>query len=891
VLALLREGLSNEEIAARLGISLAGAKYHVSEILGKLGVASREEAARWTPERRPWWATAALAPVGALVRRAGSSWLTTGAAAGAFVIVAAGLGLLVWGLLRTSGGGKGATVSCVPQEIVNYLVNVETVDGASFSGPAGSTIFTPEGEVTVRVDETTEWYGDPVASIEDVRAGMRMQAVGPLTADCAIDAVTVLAAGDAGPPFFTTLGAGLYNGADWSPDGRSVAFALDGVLYRADGPRFPRYVREPLIAEPLEFPARTPKWSPDGGRIAFVSRHQGRFDDDSLDSLTIYMVNADGTGVQDLLPGTAADLAPTDSKGLQGWLDNDTVLFDQGCGTACQQPYLLHVETGEVEPVVRVTNATTGAESGILGTVYHYSPDQRWIAVENLGRNSSLVLYDREERALLDLAAPTPSAPDTGGLIGPWQQFDSWAADSGTFLYELSGVRSDASPVPPYSLHLYDLSTREDRVLAEVGRHGAFSADGSRVAYVTEATEEQPCGDDARVACIAVMDLASGEELYRFTGPTSAILEGSNIAGFLTPTFVPDGRVLYVTAAGDLAIADGERTGLLLGAQNVVDVLPAPDGSAAVVAEAGQLTLVPIPARGGTSLPAPAPLSPPDGGPIAPTPTPEQSVAFHIDCPGGFATPEEAIEACYDIGPNDIFVGDCDTPDPSPPAESIFDRPCSIWEDGLTSPRSYVIGNSGVDGFDRVIVERRADGWIVTARGGCSIQRQLDSDLLLGDRGDDVSVVRVDDCRMPPAPLPRPTVRVGTYVADETENGRTRFSLGAGLFYAERGVKLAVSITNVSGDTLAWASDAGGTIELVSEDGIAYRATEVGGTLARSVPEGFPPNETWSGWFVFRIDELGTHTLRYPGQSDIVLELTPEHYNSSRRDYFERLKD
>ncbi len=34
VLALLRESLSNDEIAQRLGISLAGAKYHVSEILG-----------------------------------------------------------------------------------------------------------------------------------------------------------------------------------------------------------------------------------------------------------------------------------------------------------------------------------------------------------------------------------------------------------------------------------------------------------------------------------------------------------------------------------------------------------------------------------------------------------------------------------------------------------------------------------------------------------------------------------------------------------------------------------------------------------------------------------------------------------------------------------------
>jgi DNA-binding NarL/FixJ family response regulator len=38
VLDCLRAGLSDQEIAGRLGISLDGAKCHVSEILGKLGV-------------------------------------------------------------------------------------------------------------------------------------------------------------------------------------------------------------------------------------------------------------------------------------------------------------------------------------------------------------------------------------------------------------------------------------------------------------------------------------------------------------------------------------------------------------------------------------------------------------------------------------------------------------------------------------------------------------------------------------------------------------------------------------------------------------------------------------------------------------------------------------
>jgi DNA-binding CsgD family transcriptional regulator len=47
VLSLLREGLTNKQISARLGISERGAKYHVAEILSKLGMSGREEAVAW----------------------------------------------------------------------------------------------------------------------------------------------------------------------------------------------------------------------------------------------------------------------------------------------------------------------------------------------------------------------------------------------------------------------------------------------------------------------------------------------------------------------------------------------------------------------------------------------------------------------------------------------------------------------------------------------------------------------------------------------------------------------------------------------------------------------------------------------------------------------------
>jgi DNA-binding CsgD family transcriptional regulator len=54
ILELIADGQTNAEIASSLGVSLDGAKYHVREILAKLNVDSREEAASyWRAYNRP----------------------------------------------------------------------------------------------------------------------------------------------------------------------------------------------------------------------------------------------------------------------------------------------------------------------------------------------------------------------------------------------------------------------------------------------------------------------------------------------------------------------------------------------------------------------------------------------------------------------------------------------------------------------------------------------------------------------------------------------------------------------------------------------------------------------------------------------------------------------
>jgi DNA-binding CsgD family transcriptional regulator len=90
---LLRRGLTNEEIASALGITLDGAKYHVSQILSKLGVTSREEVARAlsVPTIRPQRSRVDIA---LLLRLAGAT-IVAGAVGG--------VALLGFGVLRTSG--------------------------------------------------------------------------------------------------------------------------------------------------------------------------------------------------------------------------------------------------------------------------------------------------------------------------------------------------------------------------------------------------------------------------------------------------------------------------------------------------------------------------------------------------------------------------------------------------------------------------------------------------------------------------------------------------------------------------------------------------------------------------------------------------------------------
>ncbi len=98
VLDLLREGLTNEQIADRLGIAYDTAKFHVSEIITKLGVENRQQAAAWRGKPKVAFG---LGPLAGLMHKLASVGPWKLGAGGAIAAGVAGLALLALGVVLT----------------------------------------------------------------------------------------------------------------------------------------------------------------------------------------------------------------------------------------------------------------------------------------------------------------------------------------------------------------------------------------------------------------------------------------------------------------------------------------------------------------------------------------------------------------------------------------------------------------------------------------------------------------------------------------------------------------------------------------------------------------------------------------------------------------------
>lgn len=262
VLSLLREGLSNERIAEHLGVTLSTARFHVSEILGKLGVASREEAAKWTPtdDREP----RSLFDAGAILttlRRVSTPALAAGTVAASIALVV----LLAWGVV---------TIRDHRDEDAQAQDPAWMVDVRGYDAPSTMTF-----DLAKRQARRIDTRGD-VGYAQWVTPGTTFVARtvrGTEWGTWQLDDVGGASIREVAPP----------NAAvDSAEDGSRISIVTDGnstILDTATGDEQP--IRQ------LE--ATTAIFSPDGSRIAYRFVHGGS-DDNSVHDFVNVMVAGRG---------------------------------------------------------------------------------------------------------------------------------------------------------------------------------------------------------------------------------------------------------------------------------------------------------------------------------------------------------------------------------------------------------------------------------------------------------------------------------------------------------------------------------------------------------------------------------------------------------------------
>jgi len=430
VLMLLRRGLTNEEIARELGISIDGAKWHVSEIIGRLGVADRHEAARWREpgEPRRWWSLAALREL----RWGGAAKVASGVL---IAVVAAGVLLLAWGILRGAGGGNRSTAG--PRTLIfaagGGAIAVDTRTGAveqRFGALKDLPyVIAPDGRRAAFAcsDDASAYIGatDPALCVWDVASGPNV-----VVRSSELPAGGLLEDND-------------WSGSSaWSPDSSRIAFlvyqrAAPGVYSSGDV-----FVKDFVTGDLRRVDegqfARSRslmQWSPDSAHISML-------EGSTLDARRDLLVIDVATGERHVL---SESLRGDGGVEQHAWsADSRNLAFTRNEG----QQSLYVAPANAASPPRRIASAWGGEPPA-------WSPDDEWIAATNVSGSRGrvfIIRVDGSDRREVD-----------GGLAS--SGWPAWSPDgrrlafAGTprrdafnarlYVYDLAGATATEVPSPP----------------------------------------------------------------------------------------------------------------------------------------------------------------------------------------------------------------------------------------------------------------------------------------------------------------------------------------------------------------------------------------------------------------------------------------------------------
>jgi Tol biopolymer transport system component len=255
-------------------------------------------------------------------------------------------------------------------------------------------------------------------------------------------AAPIWVVGPDGGPARRVAAAAAY-GYSWSPDGTRIAFGLgDRAIHiaRVDGGS-PVRVPVPGGGAPWRV-----AWSPDGTRIAFMEMG------------TIYVMNADGTGVRRL-----ADEGPVRDPQTPVWSPDSTRLaFTRARREWVSDIYVVGVDGTSPQ---RITRSVAGESASQPA----WSPDAQVIAYQR-GRYSSNDSYDI-------FVAPVSGASSPVAVTRPWPL--GLDASEPAWL----PATAQLQPLPPVDAGAVSVRSRPMSHTRDVV--GALAADGPTIAYGT----------------------------------------------------------------------------------------------------------------------------------------------------------------------------------------------------------------------------------------------------------------------------------------------------------------------------------------------------------------------------------------------------------------------